>query len=427
MLIRFYQFTIFAILGGIVLISVSFVHAEVAQTIADLEQKIATQTNAIQKLEAEIAQYQGDLTTLATKKKTLKNAIATLELTRKKLETDIKITQTKVDTTDMKIRQLGSEISYKEDELNARRQSLREALRIIQESDERSLVHVAFSNQSFSGFWNDLDTLEQFSAGVNENVELIKQLKAGLEDRNKKQKTEKGKLLDLKSNLGDQKKITEDNKKQTTKLLTQTSSQESRYQKILKDKLVLKDALEKELRDYESTLKFILDPSSIPPRGTKVFSPPLDSIRITQQFGKTSSSARLYTSGTHNGTDFGASVGTPVKAMQSGVVADTGDTDITCSKASFGKWILIRYNNGLASVYAHLSLIKASKGQVVNVGDVVGYSGNTGYSTGPHLHISVYASAGVNVESRPSRACGGRIYTMPLAAINAYLDPMDYI
>lgn len=398
-----------------------------AQTVSELQQKISTQTNAIQKLEQEIQQYQGDITTLAAKKKTLKNAIASLEVTRKKLEADIRLTQTKVDTTDLKIRQIGSEIAYKEDEINTRRAALKEALLAMNESDGKSLPEIALSNESFSELWNDLETLENFNSSVSQNLELMKSLKADLELKNKAKQNEKGKLLGLKEELGDQKKITEDNKKQTTKLLTQTSNQESKYQQILKEKLVLKDALEKELREYESTLKFILDPTSIPPRGTKVFSMPLSKVVLTQLFGKTTSSARLYASGTHNGVDFSAVTGTPVKAMLEGVVVDTGNTDLTCPGASYGKWVLIRHHNGLASLYAHFSLVKVIKGQSVSTGELIGYSGNTGYSTGPHLHVTVFVAAAVSVQSLPSKACGGRIYTMPVSAINAYLDPMDYL
>ncbi|MDD5152749.1 MAG: M23 family metallopeptidase, partial [Candidatus Pacebacteria bacterium] len=199
------------------------------------------------------------------------------------------------------------------------------------------------------------------------------------------------------------------------------------YTKLLKQQLAEKEALEKELRDYEATLRFILDPSSIPTRGTKVFFPPLATLRITQLFGKTVDSVRLYASGTHNGVDFAADVGTPVKAMLGGTVAGTGDTDITCAGASFGKWVLIRHKDGLASLYAHFSLIKVSAGDVVTTGQLIGYSGNTGYSTGPHLHISVYANAGVDIKQFPSKSCGGRTYTMPVAAINAYLNPLDYL
>lgn len=402
-----------------------------AQSVADLQQKIADQTLAIKKLEKEISQYQGDLVTLASKKSTLKNAIAVLDITRKKLETDIKITQTKVDTTDLTIRQLNSEILYKENEIIARVASLKEALLSIYERDEDSLAQVALSNESFSGLWNDLDMLEQFSAGVNENVEFIKSLKFDLEQKNKKKEKEKGTLLDLRSTLNSQKKVTEDTKKQQTQLLIQTSSQESKYQKTLKEKLALRDALEKELSDYESTLKFILDPSSIPPRGTKVFISPVDNPYITQNFGKSnatnSSGQRLYVSGTHNGTDFRATMGSPVKAMLSGVVVGTGNTDLTCPGASFGKWVLIDHQNGLASISAHLSLVNVSAGDMITTGERIGFSGNTGYSTGPHLHISVYARKAVTIETRASKACSGRSYTMPIAALNGYLDPMDYI
>ena len=421
---RLYQLIILILLGSVATVTDSFV---LAQTIDELQQKISSKTDELEKLKPLIKQLEKDIDNTVAKKKTLGTEIKTLDLTKKKLETDIKITQTKVDTTDLKIRQLTSEISYKEDEVSARAAALKEALLAIYQSDGQSLPQVALSNESFSGLWNDLETLEQFSTGVTENVEMIKSLKRDLEDRNSKQKVEKNKLLGFKDELGDQKKITEQNKKQKAQLLALTSNQESQYQKALKEKLALVAALEKEISDYESTLKFILDPSSIPSRGKKVFSPPLDNVYITQNFGKTSASGRLYASGTHNGTDFRASVGTRVMAMQSGVVAGVGDTDLTCPRASFGRWILIRYNNGLASVYGHLSLIKVSEGQKVNVGDVVGYSGNTGYSTGAHLHVSVYASAGVNVESRPSKSCSGRTYRLPLAAVNAYLDPMDYL
>ena len=154
---------------------------------------------------------------------------------------------------------------------------------------------------------------------------------------------------------------------------------------------------------------------------------PLDYIYITQLFGKTEAGKRLYANGTHNGVDFRASIGTSVKAMADGAVLGIGDTDITCSGASFGKFIFIKYNNGLSSTYGHLSLIKVYSGQQISRGEVIGYSGNTGYSTGPHLHVSVYASDAVKMESRPSQTCAGRIYTMPISPVNAYLDPLYYL
>jgi len=119
--------------------------------------------------------------------------------------------------------------------------------------------------------------------------------------------------------------------------------------------------------------------------------------------------------------------------VSDGVVLGTGNTDLSCPKASFGQWILIQHNNGLSSTYAHLSLIKVTKGERVSTGQIIGYSGNTGSSTGPHLHLSLYASEdaegnpAVSVKSIPSKSCLGKILTQPIAATNAYLDPMKYL
>ena len=420
----FYQFLVILAVGTSAFGADLFVHA---QTADDLKIKISAKTDEIKKLEQEIKQYQGDLVVLGAKKKTLANSIAELNFLRKKLDTDIRITQAKVDASDLKIRQLGSQISYKEGEIDTRHAALKEALWSIYERDAYSLPQIALSNESFSGLWDDIQTLDQFSGSIKENIDILKGLKADLQNKKTDKEGEKKRGLTLKSELNDRKKIAEQARKEQSTLLVETSNQESTYKKILNQKIALKDAFEKELQDYETTLKFILDPSSIPPRGMKVFAPPLDSIFITQQFGKTSVSGRLYASGSHNGIDFRATTGTRVMAMGAGVVDGVGDTDVTCRGASFGKWVFIRYNNGLASTYGHLSLISAQKGDIVSAGTVVGYSGNSGYSTGPHLHVSVYADRGVTVKSLPSKTCDGRMYTMPIAAINAYLDPMDYL
>lgn len=60
--------------------------------------------------------------------------------------------------------------------------------------------------------------------------------------------------------------------------------------------------------------------------------------------------------------DFRAPIGTSVRSVADGVVVGTGDTDIYCKGASFGKWILIKHNNGLSTAYGHLSVISTKTG-----------------------------------------------------------------
>lgn len=85
----------------------------------------------------------------------------------------------------------------------------------------------------------------------------------------------------------------------------------------------------------------------------------------------------------HRGLDFGISVGTPVGAAYSGTV----DSTTSGWGGGFGNSVYVRGNNGVYYRYAHLSSVKVKNGQNISAGDTIGLSGNTGNSTGPHLHF----------------------------------------
>jgi murein DD-endopeptidase MepM/ murein hydrolase activator NlpD len=88
----------------------------------------------------------------------------------------------------------------------------------------------------------------------------------------------------------------------------------------------------------------------------------------------------------HHGVDYGAPVGTPIEAAGSGRVVYSG------WKGGYGNYIKIKHNNSYSTAYGHLSRIKKTirKGRRINQGDIIGYVGSTGISTGPHLHYEVY-------------------------------------
>jgi murein DD-endopeptidase MepM/ murein hydrolase activator NlpD len=85
----------------------------------------------------------------------------------------------------------------------------------------------------------------------------------------------------------------------------------------------------------------------------------------------------------HNGIDFGLPVGTPLVAVDAGQVKKAG-----FEKGGFGHYVLLQHAWG-ESIYAHQERVDVSKGQSVGAGEVIGSSGNTGASTGPHLHFGI--------------------------------------
>jgi murein DD-endopeptidase MepM/ murein hydrolase activator NlpD len=396
-----------------------------AQTASDLNNKIIEDNQNIAQLEQEIAQYQAQLNDIGKQKVSLNGSIKQLDLTQKKLVANIAVTQNKIDQTTIKIKNLGSQIDVKQNSIEGDSSAIASEIKNTNEFEQKNLLETLLSDNDFTSVWNDIDNMVAVREKIREMVVQLKQIKGELEDTKKQTVDAKNELVKLKSQLSDQKKIVDQNTAEKKKLLAQTKSNETNYQKLLADRLAKKDAFEQEVRNYESQLKYVLNPSSLP-TGV-VFSWPLDNIYITQLFGKTEAGKRLYANGTHNGVDFRASIGTPVMAMANGVVAGTGDTDTECPDVSFGRFVLIKYDNGLASTFGHFSLIKVSVGERVVRGQVVGYSGDTGYVTGPHLHVSVYPRDAVEVKSLPSKSCPGRMLTQPIAAINAYLDPMVYL
>ncbi len=103
----------------------------------------------------------------------------------------------------------------------------------------------------------------------------------------------------------------------------------------------------------------------------------------------------------HQGTDYGAAYGTPIRAVSDGIVTLAG------WHGGHGQMVKLAHANGIGTGYAHMSRIAVSPGTRVAQGQVIGYVGSTGLSTGPHLHFEVYrggapvSPSSVTFESTP--------------------------
>lgn len=391
-----------------------------AVTADDVRQQIEETNNQIEELDRQILKYQQQITQTGQEKNTLSKLIKELTLTRNKLVTEKTKTQKKITATTLVIKELDSGISDQERSIKKSKESLGKMISDIYIRDSYSVAERLLSQGNLAEASSEYNNILALNQKIQEHLKDVRVQKESLLASKEVKQTEQEKLESLKQNLTLQQKAVELTKKEKDKILVETKNKEASYQKLLAEQIKRRDLFEKEIENYEAQLKFILNPNLLPKEGSGVLSWPLKNILITSMYGPRW--GRF-----HYGVDFRASVGTAVFAMASGVVEGVGDTDIDCKGASFGKWIFIKYNNGLSSTYGHLSAISVKKGDVVKSGDIVGLSGNTGSSTGPHLHVGVYASTGVNVETVPSRSCNGKIFTQPIAALNAYLNPLLYL
>jgi len=427
----------------IFLLLLFFAVSSEAGIIDDLKNKISGRGEEIKKLEVEIEQYQEQLNEVGKEKASLQKEIKTIDITRKKLSTGIQVTENRVVSTSLNINKLNIEISGKKKEILKSQDVIRQTIRRIDEIENNSLVELMLSGDNISDFWNEVEDLESFQISMNRSVKELQGLKELLQVNKTDIETERSNLISYKEKLSDQKEVVDNTKRNKNKVLTQTKNKESNYKKLLNEKLALKEAFENEIMEYESQLRIAIDPNSLPPVGSGVLAWPfandymqkcksyngaLGNIYcLTQYFGNTKfASSGAYNGNGHNGVDFRASIGTQIKSSANGTIAGVGNTDSIKGCYSYGKWVLVRHNNGLSTLYAHLNLIKVKTGQNVSTGDVIGYSGKSGYSTGPHLHLTVYATQGVQIK-KFDRSINCKNAYIPIAPLNAYLNPLDYL
>ena len=135
----------------------------------------------------------------------------------------------------------------------------------------------------------------------------------------------------------------------------------------------------------------------------------------------------------HTGVDYPRPEGTPVSVIQPGQVSYAGDI------SGYGNAVIVSHPGGLSTLYGHLSKINVSSGQKIEPGTVIGNTGSTGNSTGPHVHFEVrqgskrleiptgegdkYFRFGGNVKVKPKSGASGKPTAVLMAGTNDYGDP----
>lgn len=418
-------------------------HIADAETLEELKHSIEAKNEEIRRLEEEAQKFRQEISVRQEQSKTLSGELTQIDRTIARVRRQIALTEQRINKKELEVQALALEIREKGIAVENLQVGLGAVLRAVSERDQESLLAVLIKYRRLSDFLRQIDDFAVLEDKMLGSIERLRELRSELEEKKLLAEENKEELKDLRSDLSGRRAVQEGEKRRRSELLSGTRSQEKQYQELLYQREKRRIALEEEIRGIEEKIRITIDSSLLPSKGGGVLGRPLPSLIlggcrtsnkkdpdtncITQHFGYTSFAAvGGYNGSGHNGVDFRAEVGTPVLAADNGVVSAVGDTDAYCRRASYGRWILVSHPNNLTTLYAHLSAIGISAGQQIKVGERIGYSGMSGYATGPHLHFSVFATQAVRVENIRSRICGTTM-AVPIAAINGYLNPLDYL
>jgi len=146
-----------------------------------------------------------------------------------------------------------------------------------------------------------------------------------------------------------------------------------------------KTAIHRTKKDFSNLIGSIKLPL-VDYRSKKYYSFPCEGVRVTSRFGPR---RNRY----HYGIDLGLRTGEPIRAMFDGRVR------VSRVANGYGNLVVLEHDNRLETYYAHLSKINVYDGEIIKAGEVIGLGGNTGHSTGPHLHLEIrYDGAAINPE-----------------------------
>lgn len=340
------------------------------------------------------------------------------EVNSQKEESQYKVNNlsSQIDSYESKINSLKSEIETKTnevnelqkklDELEAEREKnqslLDERLVTLYESGEVSYLDMLLSSTDLTDFISSYYMIETLTAADKELIQNLENDKKEIADTQEKVNNSLGEIEKNKTELESvQQELSKAKNEEQTKVdkLTEQShdleNDVEEYEKKMKELDAKEKAQEAALqKKYEEAKKKAEQGNSSGSNSnsgsssggsvsSKGFIRPVKTGKIT--------AGMYYSSGKYHGAvDFGVSVGTPVYAAADGIVVTStwGGSD------SYGYYIKIKHYNGLYTLYAHGSSLVAKVGQEVKQGQLIMYSGNTGNSTGPHLHFEVRVAPG---------------------------------
>ncbi len=343
--------------------------------------------------QAEINQMKEDAAALKKQRAELQKQLKAIQADKSKaldqkalLEQQTNATQAEINNIAAQITQYDQLIAQKETELAATEEKERaqyelfcKRVREMEEQGEVSYWSILFSSDDFSDLLDNAMMVEEImdydNQVMNELIAIREQIEAdktALETARQEQKDAKAEQEAAKAELKSQ-------QAQVDALIAEISGQESQVKAAEAKLQAAANAADAEIRAAEKELASQI--ANVPSESGFLWPLPgrynLSSLYGSRKHPVTGKANN------HTGIDVPAPSGTPIQACKSGVVTTSTYNN------SYGNYVVVSHSDGTSTLYAHMSRRNASKGQTVSQGQVIGYVGTTGSSTGNHLHLEI--------------------------------------
>ena len=395
----------------------------------DLKAKINEKASALEALEAQKAAIEQNLEEVEGFTRTLSQEVRSIDTNIRQLDLTIQSNEVLIEKLGLELEFLVDEIPRIEESIVNAKLTMKKLFVELQERERENLLVMFLRNQSLSESVGELQTITALNNRLTMQIEEFRALQNALANRINKTVYTKSRTQVEQTNLASRQVIAAEVKSEKERLLQVTKSQEELYEQQLEQLKAIQAAISKEIDAIETELRRTIDKNLLPLPRPDVLLWPVGGGRLTQNYGFTAFAARNYGSKFHNGADIGAPIGTEVFAAEKGTVINIGNQDAYrgCYRAGYGKFIVVKHENGLTTLSAHLSRQIVKVGDRVERGQVIGYVGRTGWATGPHLHFTVFATQPITPARGPlpegtiqSRSCG----PMP---VGGDMDPLQYL
>lgn len=289
------------------------------------------------------------------------------------------------------------------DESNARLTQLnkqyKDRIQAMEEEGEVTYWEVIFESRDFTDFLDRMTIVDEIAAADTKRLVDLQVANANVEENQRILTEEMADLQETRQQLADSEQTLELKRTESDDILRELIAKQEEFQAVLDESEALQNQLmneiaqkQKELQaaQYKEELVKMALRGENPPSNAKWLEP-VSGYTITSAFGLRKAPTKG-ASTNHQGIDMACPSGTPIYATRSGTV-----TKASYQAGGAGYYVSISHGDGFASIYMHMTRYVVAAGQSVSQGQLIGYVGSTGVSTGPHLHFGIsYGGTYVN-------------------------------